>query len=168
MSAIIQPRDLEFGDAVLNFGDSIYKDSPDRRAQDNVLRLCAYLLFSNRVGLPTRHLMQNGNMFTLLEWMPELLQDGLVFVDVPHGNTSVVQSISAANYSDDANEEEAQERAEFIDQNSKLLHAFDATGMMARFREQFLKDVSDRGAFRRMASKRKSMEFCETSLLEKS
>lgn len=150
MADMLESKDLEFGDAVLNFGDSIYRESAERRAQDNVLRLCAYALFANRVGLPTRHVIQNGSLFQVLQWMPSLLQDGLVFVDVPNGSTSVVENVDEAKY---AGSQDEQFRARFLDEHSKVLHTFDASGMMKRFREQFLGDLAENGAFRRLLQK---------------
>ncbi len=49
MVRLVGSQDLGFGDSVLNFGDALYKDRPDRQAQSNVMRLCAYLLFASRV-----------------------------------------------------------------------------------------------------------------------
>ena len=85
MVTLIRSQDLEFGDSVLNFGDALYKDRPDRQAQSNVLRLCAFLLFGSRVGVPTRHVVENTQLFQVLKWMPSLLKDGLIFVDMPLG-----------------------------------------------------------------------------------
>src|SRR5688572_19808963 len=138
------PRELGFGDAILNFGDSVYDDSPERRARDHVLRLAAYLLFAERVGLPTRHLMQNPELFRLLEWFPELLREGLVFVDVPQGCKSVEENVGVAALADDS-AEDALRKARYLDQHSKFIQVFDGNGMMRKFREQFISDVTNNG-----------------------
>jgi hypothetical protein len=153
LASWITARDLGFGDAVLNFGDSVYDKSPERRTRDHVLRLAAYLLFAERVGLPTRHLLQNPQLFRLVEWLPALLDDGLVFVDVPLGCNSVEENVMAAAYADDA-VGDTLPRARYLDQHSKYIQVFDATGMMETFREQFISDVTEGGPFRALLAKR--------------
>jgi hypothetical protein len=152
MVTLIRSQDLEFGDSVLNFGDALYKDHPDRQVQSNVLRLCAFLLFGSRVGVPTRHVVENTQLFQVLKWMPSLLKDGLIFVDMPLGRASIAENIATANYVSDEND--ADVRARFLEDNSSLVHVFDATAMTARYHGQFLKDLAEDGALRRLLGKR--------------
>ncbi len=152
MVTIVDSRGLGFGDSVLNFGDALYRDRPDRQAQSNVMRLCAFLLFASRVGLPTRHVVENRQLFQVLSWMPSLLKDGLVFVDMPLGRTSIGDNVANANYTCDG--DDADVRARFLDDNSSLVHVFDASAMTTRYHAQFLQDLNDDGPFRRLLEKR--------------
>lgn len=52
--------------------------------------------------------MQNDSLFALVQWMPELLRDGLVFVDTPRDfNCIVAGSLSIAHVDDGVKVERA-------------------------------------------------------------
>lgn len=141
---IVGNDDLEYGDVVLNFGGSADEGkSTEQLARDHVLRLMAYLLFANRIGMPTRHLIQSDALFTLANWMPELLVEGLLIPDTPAGIESITENTRNAEYRES---EDAQSRAAFLDEKSRFIREFDATGMMSQFRLQMLKDLKRGGA----------------------
>lgn len=49
MATLIDSSALDFGDVVLNFGDTIYATRPAAQmAHEHVLRLAAYLFFAGR------------------------------------------------------------------------------------------------------------------------
>jgi len=146
MGILIRNPELEYGDVVLNFGNTLYEDAPvSNLSRAYVLRLMGYVLFANRVGLPTRHLLTSDALFRLITWAPELLKDGLLFPDLPEGVNTILENARAAQYPTEAN---WQERAIFLDEHARYIHAFDASGMMARFRSQILRDLGSSGPLR--------------------
>jgi hypothetical protein len=145
---VIKSSDMTYGDVVLNVGDTLYEHKPpEETARDHVVRILAYTLFANRVGLPTRHIVASDGLYLFATWAPELFEEGILFADVPEGRRSFAENVETAEYATTA---DIGRRAAFLDSHSKYIHAFNAGGMMVAFREAMLRDLRIGGPLYRL------------------
>ena len=120
MTASFGPVDLTYGDITVNFCDPTFQigmqyGQTGLGTLGLAQRIAAYALFANRVIVPSRYLLQNGDTFDAISQMLPLLEDGIVVPDLRQDCDSFVSFVENGGAGrDDGLYEEHLECARFL------------------------------------------------------
>jgi hypothetical protein len=140
-------KDATAGEVILNFCDPTFfhlGSSQEAISASMYLRqLAGYLLYAERIIVPSRFLRNGGPLFTVVEWIPELLEEGLLVPDIREGETSFESFIRQRT-----NQQEEIDIAIYLDHHCKYVSVFKDSDQSARYHMHLMEDTSPSGALR--------------------
>lgn len=152
MTIKIRNDQLEYGDVSLHYCDPLYPldmhhDTLAHREGpgDQFIRLLAYALFAKRIFITPRYLLSGGPFLESLKWAPELLQEGIIVLNLHDHVDSFLQLAQEKGL-----DHSAQKIAKFLDENCTAIKPFSSGEESNLFHKRLLEDLEPGGALRKL------------------
>lgn len=134
---------------ILNYGDPAYRFPRDSgtgltRAESIFLRIIAYLVFSEIVSIPTRHILEGDAMSQAIVWSTSLMGEGILVPERRAEVTSFEELVTVRGLP-----EISRQRASYLDSHAPTVRSFKFRELSSQYRIFLTEDLSPDGAFRR-------------------